>query len=125
LSLRAKGYSWTAVAAMLSERGVPVSVAALRTYLRRVREDAAEDAPRSPPKRSRDVRGNAPTAERRPPIAPLPSQPDETPPVRRPLPPVATPAPAPAAPRAPVPMTPRDPESGRAAFAVRPDTKDL
>ncbi len=40
-ALRAKGYGWAAVAAMLSEHGVPVSVAALRTYLRRVREDAA------------------------------------------------------------------------------------
>jgi hypothetical protein len=40
VALRAKGYSWTAVAAMLSEHGVPVSVAALRTYLRRVRVTA-------------------------------------------------------------------------------------
>jgi|CZKU01.1.fsa_nt_gi thioredoxin reductase len=47
-ALRSKGYSWTAVAAMLSERGVPVSVAALRTYLRRVREEAANEAPRTP-----------------------------------------------------------------------------
>src|SRR5258708_4782391 len=55
-ALRSKGYSWTAVAAMLSGHGVPVSVAALRTYLRRVREGAADEAPRTPARRLRDAR---------------------------------------------------------------------
>jgi hypothetical protein len=49
-ALRSKGYSWTAVATMLSEHGVPVSVAALRTYLRRVREEVANETPRTQPK---------------------------------------------------------------------------
>jgi hypothetical protein len=90
-ALRSKGYSWTAVAAMLSERGVPVSVAALRTYLRRVREEAANQAPRTPAKRSRDggtdTRRPAP-----PPILRSPSQSGETPPARKPPQPGAPPA---------------------------------
>src|SRR5580658_8304232 len=57
-ALRSKGYSWTAVAAMLSKHGVLVSVAALRTYLRRVREEAASEAPRTATKRLRDARAD-------------------------------------------------------------------
>jgi hypothetical protein len=84
LALRSKGYSWTAVAAMLSERGVPVSVAALRTYLRRVRAEAANEARRTPAKRSRDGRTDARGPERPPPILRSPSQSGETPPARKP-----------------------------------------
>jgi hypothetical protein len=92
LALRAKGYSWTAVAAMLSERGVPVSVAALRTYLRRVREEAANEAPRTLAKRSRDGRTDTRRPERPPPILRSPSQSGETPPARKPPQPGAPPA---------------------------------
>jgi hypothetical protein len=35
-SMRAKKYPWKEIAARLTENGVPVSVAALRTYLRRI-----------------------------------------------------------------------------------------
>jgi hypothetical protein len=90
-ALRSKGYSWTAVAAMLSERGVPVSVAALRTYLRRVREEAANEAPRTPAKRSRDGGTDARRPEP-PPILRSPSQSGQTPPVRKPQQPGAPPA---------------------------------
>jgi hypothetical protein len=89
-ALRSKGYSWTAVAAMLSERGVPVSVAALRTYLRRVREEAANEAPRA--KRSRDGRTDTRRPERPPPILRSPTQSGETPPARKPQQPGAPPA---------------------------------
>ena len=58
---------------MLSEQGVPVSVAALRTYLRRVREEAASEAPRTPTKRLRDARADPRQPERPPPVAPSPS----------------------------------------------------
>ena len=91
-ALRSKGYSWTAVAAMLSERGVPVSVAALRTYLRRVREEAANAAPRTPAKRSRDDRRDPSRLERPPPILRSPPQSGETPPARKPPQPGAPPA---------------------------------
>jgi hypothetical protein len=91
-ALRSKGYSWTAVAAMLSERGVPVSVAALRTYLRRVREEAANEAPRTPSKRSRDGRPDTRLPERPPPILRSSSQSGETPPARKPPQPGAPPA---------------------------------
>jgi len=125
LALRSKGYSWTAVAAMLSERGLPVSVAALRTYLRRVREEAAEEKPRAQTKRSRDVRADAPAAERLPSIAPSPSQRSESPPAKRPVPPATPQTSAVATPRA-SPSSPRpEPELGQPMFAVRPDTKDL
>jgi len=90
-ALRSKGYSWTAVAAMLSERGVPVSVAALRTYLRRVREEAANEAPRTPAKRSRDG-GTDTHRPEPPPILRSTSQSGQTPPERKPQQPGAPPA---------------------------------
>lgn len=93
VALRSKGYSWTAVAAMLSERGVPVSVAALRTYLRRVREEAATDAPPTAAKRLRDRGADARPPERPPPIVPSPSKSGETSPASKPQPPGAPPAP--------------------------------
>jgi hypothetical protein len=89
-ALRSKGYSWTAVAAMLSERGVPVSVAALRTYLRRVREEAANDAPRTPAKRSRDGRAEPLRLEGPPPSSR--SQSAQTPAAKKPQHPGAPPA---------------------------------
>jgi hypothetical protein len=104
-ALRSKGYSWTAVAAMLSERGVPVSVAALRTYLRRVREEAKEGQPRVPAKRLRDGRAPTRQSERPAPIVPSPSQSGETPPARKPQQPAALPASAATAPRANAPGT--------------------
>jgi hypothetical protein len=125
LALRSKGYSWTAVAAMLSERGLPVSVAALRTYLRRVREEAANEKPRTQTKRSRDVRAESPQAQRVPPNIKSPSQTGETPPARKPPEPGAAPASAVAGQTASVPGTRREQEPRRSAFAVRPDTKDI
>ncbi|HEY5146239.1 MAG TPA: hypothetical protein VII82_05710 [Polyangiaceae bacterium] len=104
-ALRSKGYSWTAVAAMLSERGVPVSVAALRTYLRRVREEAANEAPQTPTKRLRDGRADTRQPERPPPIAPSPSPSSETPPARKPPQPGGAAASAVAAQHATVPGT--------------------
>ncbi len=91
-ALRSKGYSWTAVAAMLSERGVPVSLAALRTYLRRVREEAANEAPRTSTKRLRDARADTRQPEPPPPVLPTLSQSGETPPARKPPQPGAPPA---------------------------------
>ncbi len=71
VALRSKGYSWTAVAAMLSERGLPVSVAALRTYLRRIRDESANDKPHTRPKRVRDARADPPRADPLPVTAPI------------------------------------------------------
>jgi hypothetical protein len=125
LALRAKGYSWTAVAAMLSERGLPVSVAALRTYLRRVREEAARDAPRTPTKRSRDVRADTRPPERLPPITPAPTPSGETPAATKPPPPGGRAASAVAVQQTTTPGTRREQEPRRSTFAVRPDTKDI
>jgi hypothetical protein len=124
-ALRSKGYSWTAVAAMLSERGVPVSVAALRTYLRRVREEAANEKPRTQTKRLRDVGADTRVPERAPPIMHSSSHNGETPPARKAQQPGAPPASAVAVQRAPVPATRPEPEPRRSTFAVRPDTKDI
>jgi len=104
-ALRSKGYSWTALAAMLSERGVPVSVAALRTYLRRVREEAEEGQLRVPAKRLRDGRVDTRQPERPPPIVPSLSQSGETPPARKPQQPGAPPASPANAPHANAPGT--------------------
>jgi len=124
-ALRSKGYSWTAVAAMLSERGVPVSVAALRTYLRRVREETANEKLRTQTKRLRDVRMDTRQPERPPPIMPSPSPNRETPPARKPPQPAAAPASAVAVQHAPVPGSRREPEPRRPALAQRPDTDEI
>jgi hypothetical protein len=125
LALRSKGYSWTAIAAMLSERGLPVSVAALRTYLRRVREEAANDKPRPQTKRSRDVSAESPQAQHLPANIHSPSQTGETPPAGKPLEPGGASAPAVAGQNTTTPSTRREQEPRRSAFAVRPDTKDI
>jgi hypothetical protein len=125
LALRSKGYSWTAVAAMLSERGLPVSVAALRTYLRRVREEAANDKPRTQAKRSRDARAESPAARPALPNTHSPSQTGETQPARKPMEPGAAPASAVAGQNAPVPGTRPELEPRRSTFVVRPDRKDI
>ncbi len=132
LALRAKGYSWTAVAAMLSERGVPVSVAALRTYLRRLREEAANDGQRTTAKRSRDGRAVARPPEPPPPIAPATPPSREAAPASKPQPPGAAPPSAVAAQHATVAAQHataaaprREQEPRRSTFAVRPDTDDI
>jgi hypothetical protein len=124
-ALRSKGYSWTAVAAMLSERGVPVSVAALRTYLRRVREEAADEKPRTQTKRLRDVRADTRQPERVPPIMHSQSHNSETPPPRKPLQPSAAPASAIAVQHPQVLGTRREQEPRRSTFAARPDREDI
>jgi len=124
-ALRSKGYSWTAVAAILSERGVPVSVAALRTYLRRVREEAANEKPRTKTKRLRDVSADTGQPEGPSPVTPSPLQSSETPPARRPRQPGAATASAVGVQHAPVPGTRREQEPRRSAFAVRPDTDEI
>ncbi len=120
-ALRSKGYSWTAVAAMLSDHGVPVSVAALRTYLRRVREEAASEAPRTPARRLRDGRADTRQLERPP--SPPPSS--ETPSARKPLQPDVAAASAVAAQPATVPGTRREPEPRRSAVEVKPGKDDI
>jgi hypothetical protein len=126
LALRSKGYGWMAIAAMPSERGLPVSVAALRTYLRRVREEATESKPQAQAKRSREVRAHTPASDRAPPFLNPPLPKSETPAAGRPLPPAATPrASTVAVPRATSPATRPEAEPRRPMFEVRPDTKDL
>jgi hypothetical protein len=125
LALRSKGYSWTAVAAMLSERGLPVSVAALRTHLRRVREETANERPRSPTKRLRDVRGDAHQSQLPPPIASAPAPNGETRSAASgPLPNAPTASTA-GVQHATTPGPRREPEPRRSTFVVRPDTKDI
>jgi hypothetical protein len=125
LALRSKGYSWTAVAAMLSERGLPVSVAALRTYLRRVREEPADEKPRTQAKRSRDARAQSPQAQSLPENMSSPSQSSETSSARKPQEPAAESAPAVALQNASTTGTRREPEPRPSGFTVRPDRKDI
>lgn len=123
-ALRSKGYSWTAVAAMLSERGVPISVAALRTYLRRVREGSVHEARRTTAKRSREGRAAAGSPEPRP-TPPLPSPSGETPPANKPPSPRALPASAVATQQANSAAPRREQESRRSAFTQRPDSDEI
>jgi hypothetical protein len=124
-ALRSKGYSWTAVAAMLSERGVPVSVAALRTYLRRVREEAANEKPRTQAKRLRGVRVDTGQSQQPPAVTPSPLHDRETPPARKPLQPAAAPASAVAVQHAPAPGTRREQEPRRPTLATGPDRNEI
>jgi hypothetical protein len=124
-ALRSKGYNWTAVAAMLSERGVPVSVAALRTYLRRVREEAANEKPRTQAKRLRDVRVDTRQPQQPPAVTPSPLHDSETPPARKPLQPAAASASAVAAQHAPAPGTRREQEPRGSAFGKGPDSNEI
>jgi hypothetical protein len=124
-ALRSKGYSWTAVAALLSERGLVVSVAALRTHLRRAREEAASHKAPTPAKRSRDVRADTHPPLLRPPIAPASAPSDETPPATKlPLPSAPTASTA-AGQQAATPGPRREQEPRRGTFAVRSDAKDI
>jgi hypothetical protein len=125
LALHAKGYSWAAVAAMLAERGLPVSVAALRTYLRRVRAEAENGKPRTTAKRSRDLQSDTRQPERPAPTPRAPAPSGETPPVAKPPQPGASTASPVAGQRTTTPGTPREQEPRRSAFAVRPDTRDI
>jgi hypothetical protein len=124
LALRSKGYSWPAVAAMLSEQGVPVSVAALRTYLRRVREESASGAPRAPAKRSRESRAVANPTEPAP-VGTSSSQGKVALPASGPQPSGAALAPVVAAQRAGSPAPKRGQEPPRSALAPRPDADDI
>jgi hypothetical protein len=124
MGLRSKGYSWSAVAAMLSEQGVPVSVAALRTYLRRVREESAGGAPRTPARRSREGRTVATPPEPTS-VVTSPSQARPSLLVSKPQPAATAPASVVAAQRATPAAPKREPEPSRSAFVPRPDTDDI
>jgi hypothetical protein len=124
VTLRSKGYSWTAVAAMLSEHGVPVSVAALRTYLRRAREEGVSGPARSPAKRPREV-----LAVTRPPPSPSTTEPSrshsgEAPAAGKRQPAGASPASAVAAQQAAAPTSRREQESRRPTSVEASDTPD-
>jgi hypothetical protein len=126
VALRDKGYGWTAVAAMLTERGVCVSVAGLRTYLRRVREEAQSEAPRTAAKRLRDGRTGA--RQKPPPSAASAWQNRQPPPASKLTQPAADAASAAA--DAPHPIAPaprREEEPCRSTLALRSDldTKDI
>jgi hypothetical protein len=121
LALRTKGYSWTAVAAMLSERGLPVSVAALRTHLRRVRQDVANNKEHLP-KRSRGAKGDATAAPAVPVKAHAGLTTGGTATVL-PATPLATSTSAPSS--APSPVGTKEQRPRNPGFYVRPDTKDI
>ncbi len=123
-TLRAKGYSWASVAAMLSEHGIPVSVAALRTYLRRAREEAPKGGSPAAARRSRTTRAVAPQPEPAPATAASPSQGRAVAPASKPQPSNTAPAPM-VAPQRATPAGPRQQEPPRSGFVPRPDTDDI
>jgi hypothetical protein len=120
-ALRSKGYSWAAIATMLSERGMPVSAAALRTYLRRLHDEAPENKPRTLGKRARGIRPNASLLVAAPSHAP-PSEALRE--ITRVQPPAARPS-TNVASNAPRPSTSKEPEPRRSAFVVRPDSEKI
>jgi hypothetical protein len=123
-ALRAKGYSWTSVAAMLSEHGVPVSVAALRTYLRRAREEAPKGASPAAARRSRTTRAVASQPEPPPATVPSPSQGQPVTTAGKPQPSIAASAPV-VAPQRATPAASRQQEPSRSSFVPRRDTDDI
>ncbi len=129
-ALRSKGYEWEDIIAMLSDKGLQMSVATLRTYLKRVGGDrpgepahrkgsrrprARVDLPRDMTSRHRGSPEARPgdTSLQSPATSPAPSKPAS--------PPVSKPA------SASSPAT--SPRSGDDvpswSFTVRPDTPDL
>jgi hypothetical protein len=108
-ALRSKGYSWGAVAAMVSEKGVPVTAAVLRTYLRRVHpRDVPRNQSARPKQQPCNVQGGAKHS-----VPATLAAPSRTPHAN-----VADIA-------SRMPPREQDPSSRRSAFEVRPDTKDL
>ena len=124
-ALRSKGYSLMSIAAMLSEHGVPVSVAALRTYLRRVHDEATDEEPWIKAKRSRQGRVVAPPPEPPLPNVPTPSQAREALAATSPQQDASAPASGAAARRETAPASGRTQEPRRSAFTVRPDGRDI
>jgi hypothetical protein len=129
-ALRSKGYEWEDITAMLSDKGLQMSVATLRTYLKRVGGDRpGEPAHRKGSRRHRarvdfpgdTTSGHRDSSETRradasvlsPVTSPLPSKPAS---------PSAT-KPASASSPATTPRTGDDVPSW--SFSVRPDTPDL
>jgi hypothetical protein len=115
-ALRAKGYSWSAVARWLTEHGLAVSAAVLTGYLRHTFPDPGIALSR--PAKARRQRG-APA----PAIVSAPATPTE----QSALTPVPT-WPGSSAPRAPTKEAPapkRDQGARRSEFAVRPDSDEI
>jgi hypothetical protein len=125
LALRAKGYGWTAVAAMLSERGVPVSAAALRTYLRRVPEGTLERREHTSERRPRDARGRIAQPELRAPRAEASAQTSEATSQTAPMPSGAAAKPPIVTQPAAAPPARREGPMRRDMFVARPDTEDI
>jgi hypothetical protein len=125
LSLRSKGYSWTAVAAMLSEHGVAVSVAALRTHLRRARVETESEVPRTTAKRLRGGRAVARWPEPSPPIGPSQPPSRETLAASKPQQAGARPASVVPAPHSTASVAGHEQEPRRSTLAVRPDRRDI
>jgi hypothetical protein len=126
LALRSKGYSWVAIADMVSKHGLPVSAVALSTYLRRARRDGVEAKGQRRAKRQRSTGNDTSDVKRLPDMAPSQSLKRETAaaPASRPQhTPMARPAVS--AENAPPRSVRREPETSRATFAVRPDTEDI
>jgi hypothetical protein len=115
-AMRAKGYSWSAVAAWLMEHGINVSPVALQGYLRRVRMADASEGPEAIRKRrqraqdSRATRSSPARAAPLPAVSPLPAK-SITPPT--------------AAVAGEVVVRRNEPGARRSEFVVRPDSKDI
>ena len=115
-AMRAKGYTWPAIAAWLMEHGLTITATALQGYLRRVPSVDTNERRRAARRRHTHVRDGAAIRPPPPGVAPVPTvtthrEVQETP--------------AAEALARQVVERPAEPSVRRSAFVVRPDTKDI
>jgi hypothetical protein len=128
--MRARGYGWDDISAMLAEKGLELSAKTIRTYLHRVGGDGSEPSPRRKRRRAEPVRAASPSPveHRSQPLArsAVRDAPDASASPPRPLRPASTPPVSKSvAAASPTPGRPAVEDTPSWSFPVRPDTRDL
>jgi hypothetical protein len=122
LLMQSKGYSAAHIAGLLSERGVVVTAATLKSHLSRFKSAEAQEALRAKPAKRTCRETSLPATPSRAAAPPVPTPPATvaTTAAQQPASKEAT-EPA----RRPAPPTVAENVPRRSGFAVRPDTKDI
>ncbi len=124
--MRARGYGWDDIAAMLAEKGLELSAKTLRTYLHRVGADGSEPSPERKRRRAEPVRATSPSTERERSQPAARNAPDASASSSRPPRPPATPLVSKSVAATSLPPEPHVTDDVATwSFPVRPDTRDL
>jgi hypothetical protein len=122
LLMQSKGYSAAHIAGLLSERGVVVTAATLKSHLSRFKTAEAQEALRAKPAKRTNRETTLPATSSRAVAPPMPTAPATVATTAAPSPPSKE-ATEPA--KRPAPSTVPDLTPRRSGFTVRPDTKDI